>query len=142
MSKNNYNTITKCQILSLKIYERGFSSLDIIKYIVNNLILENQVDLLSIIFYIDINAIVITVGLTLFISYLAIAFFLGITQLGHREILMHIVRIGVVFTILNSSTGWYYYNDYFVTFFWEGSQELAAEVMSAVNYTIVDHIIH
>jgi DNA polymerase III delta prime subunit len=32
-SKNNYNSVNKCQVLSLKLYERGFSSLDIINYI-------------------------------------------------------------------------------------------------------------
>lgn len=34
-SRNNYNSISKCKVLSLKIYERGFSALDIINYIEN-----------------------------------------------------------------------------------------------------------
>ena len=51
-SKNNYNSIKKCQVLSLKLYERGFSSLDIIDYIekVKNLDTETKYNILI---YID-----------------------------------------------------------------------------------------
>lgn len=43
MNKRNFNNINKSRILSLKLYEKGFSSLDIIEYIKNDIKLKEDI---------------------------------------------------------------------------------------------------
>ncbi|MBT4989619.1 MAG: hypothetical protein HOM96_03690 [Rickettsiales bacterium] len=82
----------------------------------------------------------INVSLAIMISYFGIAFFLGLTRFTNQEMLLNVMRVGIVFTIINSSTGWEYYNNYFVKFIWDGSQELASEVMRSVNTAVVNTV--
>ena len=41
-SKSNYSNISKCSELSVKLYEKGYSALDLLKYIKNSDLIENQ----------------------------------------------------------------------------------------------------
>ena len=52
MNKRNFDTINKTRILSLKLYEKGFSSLDIIEHIKNDTKISNDIKW-NILIYID-----------------------------------------------------------------------------------------
>ncbi|MDC0857307.1 type IV secretion system protein [Rickettsiales bacterium] len=82
----------------------------------------------------------INVSLSLLISYFGIAFFLGLMRFSNQEMLLNVIRLGIVMTIINSSEGWDFYNEYFVKFVWDGSQEIATTIMMAVNNAVVDTV--
>lgn len=79
----------------------------------------------------------INVSLALLVSYFGIAFFLGLTRFSNQEMLMNVMRVGIVLTIVNGADGWDFYNEYFVKFVWNGSQQIATEIMVAVNAAAV-----
>ena len=61
-------------------------------------------------------------------------------RFSNQEMLLNVLRLGIVMTIINSYEGWEFYNKYFVSFVWYGSMELASTIMIAVNDAVIDTI--
>ena len=110
-----------------------------------NTVFDKYIDIIKILFNSFVTSSylgsLINISLSIMIAYIGVAFFLGLTRFTKEDMLAHILRVGIVFTIVNSTTGWDFYNDYFVTFVWDGSQELAREVMLAVNNAVLDTVL-
>ena len=71
----------------------------------------------------------------LFIVFIVFGWFGGFIQLTHTVGLLAVIKFGII-TSLVSPTGWAFFNDFVVQFFWSGSSELANMVMGAFNGAI------
>jgi type IV secretory pathway VirB6-like protein len=66
---------------------------------------------------------------TLMIVIFGVAFTIGVVQASFGEVLRRMVKLGIIFTLI-SPTGWFFFSDYAVRFFNDGTDELIGGVMS------------
>jgi hypothetical protein len=71
----------------------------------------------------DIVRNIISISLVMYISFFGLAFFMGMTDFGKKEIMMRLLKIGLVILFTNPKA-WLWYNGYIVTFFKNGMDSL------------------
>ena len=66
---------------------------------------------------------VISISLSMYISFYGLAFFMGMTDFGKKEVMMRLLKIGLVIMFTNDKA-WLMYNTFIVTFFNDGMESL------------------
>jgi len=70
---------------------------------------------------------IISISLVMYISFFGLAFFMGMTDFGKKEIIMRLLKIGLVILFTNVNA-WQWYNTVVVTFFKNGMDKLVAVI--------------
>jgi len=70
---------------------------------------------------------IISISLVMYISFFGLAFFMGMTDFGKKEIMMRLLKIGLVILFTNVNA-WQMYNSLVITFFKNGMDKLVAVI--------------
>jgi type IV secretory pathway VirB6-like protein len=85
----------------------------------------------------DVFKRLLILAVTFYIIFLAIGFFLGTTQMTHGQLMTSLIRIAIIYTLLNPAGGWSFFHEYFYRIFWDFSNTVSIEFMK-VFYKITD----
>ena len=66
--------------------------------------------------------------MVLMVVFFGIAFTIGIVQVSFQQVLVRLVKIGVIVAVI-SPGGWYFFSDYVVKFFMDGTDDLVKGVI-------------
>jgi type IV secretion system protein VirB6 len=67
---------------------------------------------------------------TLYIAIFGAMFMMGIVQATFGQVLIRLVKIGIIFSLIDPALGWVFFSDYVVTFFNDGTDQLIRGVMN------------
>jgi type IV secretory pathway VirB6-like protein len=70
---------------------------------------------------------IISISLVMYITFYGLAFFMGMTDFGKKEIMMRLLKIGLVILFTNEKA-WLMYNDIIVRFFKNGMDSLVGTI--------------
>lgn len=71
----------------------------------------------------DVVKVVVNTGFVIYITFFGLGFFLGIVELNRKEIMLRLLRIGLV-TLFTNPSAWLFYNEIVVGFFKDGMNSL------------------
>ncbi len=69
--------------------------------------------------------------LTLYIIFTALSYFTGNLNVTHTEIIIRVVKVGIVSALLTSEYSWSFFNDYLYVYFVDGVEEILAIIQDA-----------
>ncbi|GMO57091.1 MAG: hypothetical protein Ta2D_02730 [Rickettsiales bacterium] len=78
--------------------------------------------------------IILKILLTLMMTFLGLYHLMGLSEITTKEMLNRLLKIGVIY-LFTGSTGWYYYNKFFITFFTRGIDYLTYAVAGSFDST-------
>lgn len=73
----------------------------------------------------------VTAILTLYIIWTALSYLSGNIQLTHTELIVRVLKIGIVSTLLSSRYSWTFFNDYLFVWFVDGAEQIKQMVLEA-----------
>ena len=68
---------------------------------------------------------IISISLVMYVSFFGLAFFMGMTDFGKKEIMMRLLKIGLV-VLFTNERAWLWYNGYIIHFFKNGMDIVVA----------------
>ena len=68
---------------------------------------------------------IISISLVMYVSFFGLAFFMGMTDFGKKEIMMRLLKIGLV-VLFTNERAWLWYNGYIIHFFKNGMDTMVA----------------
>ena len=68
---------------------------------------------------------IISISLVMYVSFFGLAFFMGMTDFGKKEIMMRLLKIGLV-VLFTNERAWLWYNGYIIQFFKNGMDIVVA----------------
>ena len=66
---------------------------------------------------------------TLYVAIFGAMFTIGLVQASFGQMLMRFIKLGIIYSALSPNIGWYFFNDYAVSFFNDGTEELVRGVI-------------
>ena len=78
---------------------------------------------------------IITIGFVLYIAFFGMAFLMGVVELSKKELMMRILKIGLVM-MFTSPTAWQMYNSYVVLFFKNGMDSITTMMIDSYSSII------